>query len=130
MEPLSFGYKYSCDTPLKVSFSDSSIGATHFKWIFGDGTVDNVNRNPVHIYPSIGSYTARLVVYNDTTFCRDTLDVNLNLVSPIVDFTADDTTICDGDTIMFTAAITGSAVLKHLWFVNGSLISPNGASIL
>lgn len=42
-----------------------------FAWDFGDGTVDtgSINYNPVHRYPSIGTYIARLCVI-DTFVCN------------------------------------------------------------
>lgn len=119
-----FGLKYSCDTPRKVSFFDSSIGAHRFEWIFGDGTTNTTDRNPTHIYQSVGNYTASLIVYNDSSLCKDTFSRQLNIVEPTIDISADDSTICEGQSVQFTATVTGTLVLNgYNWFVNGSLIS-------
>jgi gliding motility-associated-like protein len=66
--------------PNIVSFYDSSIGANHVKYVFGDGTSDTV-RNPVHNY-SAGTYKPYQIVYNDTTGCTDTF--SLYFVNPLV----------------------------------------------
>lgn len=124
-----FGHKFDCDTPLKISFYDSSIGGHRFKWLFGDGVVDSVNRNPTHIYPATGNYYARLVVYNDSSLCRDTFGLALALVEPTIDVVANDTAICEGETVQFTATVTGTQVTTgYSWYVNGSLISLGSAS--
>lgn len=125
----AFATKHSCDTPLKISFFDSSLGATRFKWIFGDGVIDTVNRNPVHIYPAYGSYTVMFIVSNDTSLCVDTFTRTLNLVLPQIDFVANDTTICEGDAVTFTASVTGAtATTGYSWFVNGTLVQLYGTT--
>lgn len=119
-----FALKYSCDTPRKVSFFDSSIGAHRFEWIFGDGTTNTIDRNPTHIYQSVGNYTATLIIYNDSSLCKDTFSKQLNIVEPTIDLVADDSTICEGQSVQFTATVTGTQVTTgYGWYVNGSLIS-------
>lgn len=57
----SLGFTYSCDVPLTVEFTmDSALAASScgFMWVFGDGEVDSVNYNPVHVYAGPGVYTA------------------------------------------------------------------------
>jgi len=46
-------------SPANVTFTDSSAGATSWLWRFGDGTT-STQQNPVHQYPSGGSYDVRL----------------------------------------------------------------------
>jgi PKD repeat protein len=50
--------------PLKVQFTDTSVGIpTLWSWDFGDGTSDIV-ANPVHVYENAGNYTATLTISN------------------------------------------------------------------
>ena len=52
--------------PLKVQFTDESIGSpTSWNWDFGDGT-SSTEKNPVHTYNSSGQYTVTLTEKNDT----------------------------------------------------------------
>jgi PKD repeat protein len=54
--------------PLTVHFHDtSSINVTSWNWDFdGDGNTDSTERNPVHTYTQISSYTVRLTVSDGT----------------------------------------------------------------
>lgn len=54
----------------EVSFTNLSKGRsghsiTGYKWNFGDGSVINTDKNPVHSYAKIGEYNVRLTVTND-----------------------------------------------------------------
>lgn len=56
----------SGNAPLKVAFTDNSIGSpTSWNWDFGDGT-NSTEENPVHTYNSSGQYTITLTEKNDT----------------------------------------------------------------
>lgn len=52
--------------PLGVSFTDQSINSpTSWQWDFtNDGIVDSTAQNPIHIYPTPGTYTVKLTVSN------------------------------------------------------------------
>jgi gliding motility-associated-like protein len=109
--------------PLSVVFSDSSsfslFAFSHSKnisrtWIFGDGSTQTVTDSlPVtHVYTTPGSYMARLVV-NTSRGCSDTsyavlIEVGSNLASQI-DFVADKSSVCPGETVNFTAQVSPSA---------------------
>jgi PKD repeat protein len=73
----AFEYTESGNT---VTFSDSSIGATSWKWEFGDETT-GTDESPTHIYNVAGIYKVTLVVSNGT--CTDsitkTIDVNAGI---------------------------------------------------
>ncbi len=47
-----------------VSFTNTSINATHFQWNFGDGTTDTVNFDATHAYAAAGFYTVTLATWN------------------------------------------------------------------
>jgi hypothetical protein len=50
-------------SPLTVSFSDQSVGATAWAWDFdNDGIVDSYDRNPTYVYDTFGIYTVNLTV--------------------------------------------------------------------
>lgn len=99
----SFSFRYSCDTPLKVSFKDSSYRATAVLWDFGDGSPRSTLRNPVHTYTSPGTYKVSLMTVNDTFGCRDTLIQTVTVFNPELSFKALDTAVCLKDTVRFVA---------------------------
>lgn len=99
-------------------FTDTSLSPsgyiTSWTWNFGDGNMSS-DQNPIHIYPTWGTYNACLIVTNSFscshTFCQpiqvDTL--------PIVDFTWN--TTCLGDTTFFinNSLTFGSSIQNILW---------------
>jgi beta propeller repeat protein len=58
------GASTSGKAPLKVQFTDKSIGSPNsWKWSFGDGKY-STQRNPAHTYSKVGKYTVSLAVKN------------------------------------------------------------------
>jgi gliding motility-associated-like protein len=70
-----FGYSFGCGKN-QVIFSDSSTGADTWKWDFGDGSGYSAPPGqanpPPHSYATMGNYTVRLIVHNNTYNCTDT----------------------------------------------------------
>ena len=64
--PLQF-----CKAPLTVNFTNTSVGAVSYEWIFGDGNT-STQINPTHTYTSTGNYSVTLISTN-TNGCTDTL---------------------------------------------------------
>lgn len=117
------GRTYSCDTALRVNFKNESIGDSSHIWYFGDGDTSTAE-DPIHVYASYGTYKAFLVAFNPTTGCDDTDWVEIKLINPVRTLTADKTAICAGDTVTFTANLTGGAQSPYYftWFVNGVFV--------
>lgn len=95
--------------PLEVIFSDSSSSKENiisWHYDFGDGnTLDAVNSDPVsHTYTSPGEYLVSLIIENSAG-CIDTSYFVLIEAGDHValDFQADITEICPGDSVHFTA---------------------------
>ncbi|MEI7595494.1 MAG: PKD domain-containing protein [Bacteroidota bacterium] len=102
--------------PLAVQFTDTTIGATSWKWIFGDGTTSNV-QNPSHVYNNSGFYTVTLITSNSIG-CIDTLVKNnyINVSTGVaVNFTADNTEDC---VVPFTVNFTDNSVGAASWLWN------------
>lgn len=55
---VTAGYSYSAED-LKVTFTNTSIGATSYGWDFGDGN-SSTEENPVHTYADGGTFTVVL----------------------------------------------------------------------
>jgi gliding motility-associated-like protein len=105
-----------------VSFFDSSIGANHVKYIFGDGD-SSTQRNPVHTYTA-GEYHPFQIVYNDTTGCTDTFTLfppgsGLIIRSPwVVTLSTPTVSGCLPLTVFFTVNNNDSAD-NVIYFGNG-----------
>ena len=56
----------SGSAPVNVSFIDQSTGVEplSYLWNFGDGSVESLEKNPVHLYNTPGNYTVILTVTN------------------------------------------------------------------
>lgn len=107
-----------------VRFKDESTGnPTSWKWDLGNGTISYF-QNPAATYFNPGTYTVKLVVSNGAT--SDSI-VKLQYItvfaSPVVNFTASDTTGCFPLKVNFTdVTLPGDgAIVKWLWdFGDGS----------
>ncbi|MEP7171788.1 MAG: PKD domain-containing protein, partial [Bacteroidota bacterium] len=54
-----------------IQFTFNTPGANSWTWIFGDGGMDSLQQNPIHIYGDTGTFTVTLVACNNG--CCDTL---------------------------------------------------------
>ncbi|MEP7170395.1 MAG: PKD domain-containing protein, partial [Bacteroidota bacterium] len=93
----------TCNIPGTVNFTDNSItsGTVTRLWNFGDGGTSTL-QNPTHIYAANGSYAVKLVVTQGT--CKDSL-IKFNYIYVVAynaSFIASDTSVCIGDSILFT----------------------------
>lgn len=64
-----------------VSFSDESIDAGSWQWVFGD-VGSSLIRNPNFTFPDTGIYTVKLTVFHPITSCPDTI-IKIVDVSPL-----------------------------------------------
>jgi PKD repeat protein len=69
-----FTYTVSPCPPYAVTFTDTTTGAATYNWSFGDGSSSSL-QNPVHIYPSPGSYTVNLTA-TTASGCATTLSAS------------------------------------------------------
>ncbi|GET30721.1 PKD domain-containing protein [Prolixibacter sp. SD074] len=94
---------FSVDTvgcsPLVADFINTATGAYAMHWDFGDGTFDDTNFNPQHIYNAIGNaenlFTVMQIVRSSVAECSDTAYATMH-VYPVdkVYFNISDTTGC------------------------------------
>ncbi len=109
--------------PMEVTFnnlSESDTAIVSWEWDFGDNTTSS-DENPVHSYGNFGTFDVTLTAV-DLLGCIGTINKNnyIEAFKPIPDFTADDNTICLGDTISFFPQDT-SNIISYQWdFGDGS----------
>ena len=100
--------------PHNVNFYNSSIGATSYLWLFGDGTT-STQANPSKNYQQLGTYTVSLISTN-AQGCRDTIVLN-NLIDvnfEIANYTPPPPiTVCSPFTTSF--GIQDNSAISYLW---------------
>ncbi len=102
---------------------DSLANVTGWKWYFGDGNTNFTDQHPTHVYGSPGTYTTRLVVFNDdTTYCSDTIDLFVSVLSVPSPNLGPDTSHCYGDIITLNP---GSGFYITTWSDSSSFSTLN-----
>ncbi|WP_203532672.1 PKD domain-containing protein [Draconibacterium halophilum] len=97
----------SINTGESVSFSDQSSDATAWNWTFEEGTPGtSTAQNPTISYNAAGTYNVTLKAINadgsDTKTVTGYIQVNAPVLAPAVNFTADQTSITEGETVTFS----------------------------
>lgn len=100
------GTTISCDTPLTVSFANSSTGSgtLSYLWYFGDGDTSAV-QSPIHTYLDSGLFDVSLVV-TDQNGCKDSVTIvdNVQISDVVASFTMSSDTVCPGQPVIFTSS--------------------------
>ena len=104
--------------PLRVSFTDTSLGEiTERIWLFGNG-LSSVITNPTHVYENPGEYMVSLTVIGPGGTARLKEPVKISVTSPWVSphaqFTAEPTEGMVPLTVQFTDTSTGD-VKERIW---------------
>ncbi len=103
-----------CNNKLQFSFTDRSIAPLTWEWDFGDGSPLSFVQNPVHIFPSYGNFTVRLIVTNGG--CADTTFRDIRTVNESPDFTADQLSACKTAIINYTVTnINPANITSYDW---------------
>lgn len=93
----------ACGAPLTVNFIPLQLNGLSHEWIFGDGNT-STQPLPSHTYQAVGSYDVSHIT-TDGSGCSDTLTFTsfVNIGAGTLSAFADDSTICTGDSIHFSA---------------------------
>jgi PKD repeat protein len=99
----------------RVDFINNTIGATLFRWDFGDGNIRSTTKNidtVSHIYLEPGTYNVKLLATNG---CTDTTAVEQIIVYglPTAEFFNSRNEACIGDSIFFLNKSIGAD--SYLW---------------
>ncbi|WP_230383659.1 PKD domain-containing protein [Pedobacter endophyticus] len=102
-------------TPFKVDFYNNTKGAKAFIYDFGDGNTARTNSAPEtvsHTFTKAGKYTVTLYASNDCSNALTTEEIEV-LAQPIVSFTSDKTSGCDGVLVKFKNTSTNA--IAYVW---------------
>jgi PKD repeat protein len=96
--------------PLDVTFTDTSTGATSWRWDFGDGTTFTGQNPPKHTYTTVGTYTVTLTASNPSgrSTATGTVTVKSTVPAPVASFTWSPTTGTAPLAVRFTDTSTGA----------------------
>lgn len=106
------------ETPLNVTFTNTSVGATTYLWQFGTGDTSTVF-SPSYIYTPLGQFSACLIA-TTATGCSDTacttIDVFINSLFMIPNiFTPNDDNVNDIFTVKSIGLETMDAEIYNRW---------------
>jgi gliding motility-associated-like protein len=113
-----------CGMPMTETFGSAQMGIlTSWEWIFGDGDSSNAQA-PTHTFTNPGNYQTFLRWTNQNG-CSGVSNILYTTITPPftnVDFTADATTVCQGQTVNFggLSAANDSAFLISWDFGDGT----------
>jgi len=89
-----------------VIFTNSSAGASTYRWNFGTNTTIDTNANPTHIFYLHDTVSVKLIG-TSSLGCIDSAVKSIDLSHPLkAAFTVDKDSICQGNTITFTNTST------------------------
>ncbi len=117
-------YPYVCqNTPVNLTNTSISLGtgpnniATTYQWTFGDGNGSGLT-SPTNTYLHTGSYNITMVQTNFVP-CSDTVieSIIVDTISGI-QLDATDTTLCNGQQVLFTALYAGEGHVNTFWSVS------------
>jgi len=122
-----------CETA-QYQFSAANIPTdSTFIWDLGNGTgLITADRTPQGTYNTPGDYVVTLQIGDGSCVtCNDTVVVRVfNL--PLVDFTADQTTVCKGDVVNFSPSVTlldtGVSIASYEWTFGDAGTSTDSAA--
>lgn len=120
----NFSDSVNCANKYTVFFTNRSLvnpiyGPVTYLWQFGDpANSTSTAANPTFTYPALGTYNVRLTVTNGA--CAHTITLPVKLVAELADFTANKTTACKDETVIFDAINSNPAnVAQYHWVIDG-----------
>ncbi|MDB5235578.1 MAG: hypothetical protein JWR44_2571 [Hymenobacter sp.] len=99
----------SC-APFRLGFANTSVGASRYRWSFGDGTAADTARNPSHTFTAPGTYRVRLVATRNPGVCQpvatsDSVFVSVRVLSfPARVLANEQAPLCGGGSVVLEAA--------------------------
>ena len=106
----NYSVRNSCSDKKTYVFQNSSGGnIDHFEWTFSDssGMVDSVNFSPVHTFPNVGSFVAKLLLVDSITGCKDSLSFNIFTAEPV--FSSSLPAVCKDSLLVYSVHQTYAA---------------------
>jgi gliding motility-associated-like protein len=121
-----YTFANQCNTKNTFNYNNISLGnISSFRWTFSDNPLfqDNTNYNISHTFPTTGSFTTKLYVYDAITGCSDSLSTYQYTATP--NFTYNKSKVCKDSAILYTVLNTYDAAsgFSYDYNVNGILFN-------
>lgn len=116
-----------------VKFEDLSFPLIQRRtWTF-EGVADSISnlKNPVVTYTQVGKFKVKIKVTNKTSIVEEEFVEYIEVFPalPIANFSANNTSVFEGETVVFTDLSTG-LIKKRTWNFNGGAVSTSSDSIV
>lgn len=98
----SFNVRNTCSELNNYTFQNLSVGnIDHLAWTYGDApnVKDTSNFNGSHVFPTSGSFYADLLLVDDITGCRDSIEKPIYTAQPL--FISDKNSVCKDSMIRY-----------------------------
>lgn len=121
----NFNFKPDCVAKTTVAFTDTSlnnpaIGPLTYEWDFGDPAVlMSTLPNPVVTYPSTGTYSVKMMIYNSGNGCHDTIIKPIQLINEPANIITAKTTYCRNEPVKFQSTNTTAYIKEYRWQIDG-----------
>lgn len=99
----------------EASFFFGGENASNYNWSFGNGN-NSTDQNPTNYYAINGSYNVTLNTSNQCGNSTTTKLITINVL-PVVDFTVENSTICQTESVTFTNNSTNA--ISYFWTFQG-----------
>ena len=96
-----FGYTNTCANKNTFAFTNTSQGnLSTILWNFGDGSPTTSMSNPVHTFPTVGSFLTTITVTDNITGCTDFINATVYNATP--NLSNPDIAVCRNSNTTFT----------------------------
>lgn len=119
-----------CSNQLERFFTNNSIGATTWKWFFGDGD-SSVVFNPVHVYGAPGSYTVNLKVAD--SLCKHETSVSIRILDEKANIEMESDGGCTANAYRFYARgpkTNPANISRYEWSINNGPTITTATNVL
>ncbi|MFT3825487.1 MAG: PKD domain-containing protein [Chitinophagaceae bacterium] len=113
-----FDHQVNCSNKTQVIFTNKSIvnpvyGPVTYSWDFGDGSPTDATADPVHNYPTLGTYKVTLTVNNGS--CSNTIEYTIKLVGESATFTISNYDVCTYAAVSLQATGNAANITAYEW---------------
>ena len=121
-----YSFSNICSAKNTFNYTNLSLGnITSFRWTFSDipAIPDFINYNVSHTFPTNGSFTTQLYLFDGASGCSDSLTTNQFTATP--SFSSSKSKVCKDSLIQYTVVNTYPVASNYIYdfHVNGTIVN-------